>query len=78
MTSPFTVPQSGGEIKISSTAARFNPNPSGNLNRYYMNDGGGAALTPAEFDIEFTDGSGIKLTNFSQYAFASSAAANVI
>jgi len=78
MTGPFTVPQSGGAIRISSTAARFNKNPSGNLNRYYMNDGGGTAVPSAEFDIEFTDGSGIKLTNFSQYALASSAAANVI
>jgi hypothetical protein len=43
-----------------------------------MNNGGGAELPPAEFDIEFTDGSGIKLTNFSEYTFASSDRVNVI
>jgi hypothetical protein len=43
-----------------------------------MNDGGGNALRSDLFDIEFADGSGIRLTDFNEYAIASNIDRNVI
>jgi hypothetical protein len=78
MAGPFTVSQSGSSITISSTAAGFNQNPANNPYRYYMNNGGGSALLSDLFDIEFADGSGIRLTDFNQHTGISSSSVNVI
>ena len=74
----FSVTQGSSVVQISSSRTGFAQNPANNPYLYYMNDGGGTALRSDLFDIEFADGSGIRLTDFNEYATASSPGSNVI
>jgi len=71
--STFSVTQGTSPIQISSTGAGFQQN---SPNRYYLYSGGGNQND--EFFIDFADGSGIKLTDFTEFAFGSSASKNVL
>jgi hypothetical protein len=67
----FTVPQSGGTITISSTAAGFTQNS--NPYQYYLNSGGANASPLSEkFTFAFADGGSFYLTDISQGNIASS------
>jgi hypothetical protein len=64
MAGPFIVPQSGGAITISSTAAGFTQNS--NPYQYYLN-GNGTSQQSDRFTFTFADGRSFYLTGFNQF-----------
>ena len=77
MAGPFTVPQSGGAISISSTTAGFTHNS--NPYQYYLNSGGvNANLTTEKFTFTFADGGSFYLTDFNEGFVPSSNTSNVV
>ena len=63
MAGPFIVPQSGGAITISSTAAGFTQQS--NPYQYYLNSGGNSQQSD-KYTFTFADGGSFYLTDFSQ------------
>ena len=67
----FVVPQSGGPISISSSAAGFTQNS--NPYQYYFNSGGVNATPATErFTFTFADGGSFYLTDFARQGFVGS------
>ncbi len=73
----YSVPQSGGAISISSTAAGFTQNS--DPYQYYLNSGGNSQQS-SKYTFTFTDGGSFYLTDFTQTggASASSSFTNVV
>jgi hypothetical protein len=65
MAGPFIVPQSGGAITISSTAAGFRQE---SANQYYMATGG--TVQSDRFTFTFADGGSFYLTDFTRLNFS--------
>jgi hypothetical protein len=65
MAGPFIVPQSGGAITISSTAAGFRQE---SANQYYMATGG--TVQSDRFTFTFADGGSFYLTDFTDLNFS--------
>jgi len=71
----FVVPQSGGPVSISSSAAGFTQNS--NPYQYYLN-GAGGSNNSNRFTFTFADGGSFYLTDFNQIGFGSSSRENVV
>ena len=77
MAGTFIVPQSGGAITISSTAAGFTQNS--NPYQYYLNSGGAnASPTTQKFTFTFADGGSFYLTDFNEGSIPSFDSRNVV
>jgi hypothetical protein len=78
---PYSVPQSGGAISISSTAGGFTQNS--NPYQYYLNSGGNSQQA-SKYTFTFADGGSFYLTDFTQMgagpvgSYQSSSARNVV
>lgn len=73
MTNSYQTSQGSGNITIESSGGGFTQNSS---NRYYLFSGAGSGAD--RFDITFSDGASIYLTDFSEAGFGSSSNDNTI